>query len=306
MGERPVLHAVLRANVPGVVMDLGSGRRTRPYMVLEQWYKPDEGLRERVLESTWVRAPSRVVVEQPASDAYTNIFGAFLRGYKEALRSGDAQIVRRGQIDGREVEWWRFNDRPVGTVNFDVAIDSKTYRPLVTRLVLPGRRPVEWSARVLEIGTVAELPEARSSTGGVAGIDVKQDLTPTQAAGALSKPTLWVGPEHEGLPLAHIKLLEFAQGPGKTWASVNERWRGLDFVYGEVDKQGVPIHGKPFLTLEEQTRPGAPPGAPPEGMVLLVGKGVIMQTNGVYISITASSQELALSAARALSPIPPD
>ena len=45
--------------------------------------------------------------------------------------------------------------------------------------------------------------------------------------------------------------------------------------------------------------------APPEGTVLVTGARVVTTVAGVYVSVVASTQELALAAARALVPMPP-
>jgi hypothetical protein len=60
----------------------------------------------------------------------------------------------------------------------------------------------------------------------------------------------------------------------------------------------------PFVEIEEQTYPSLRPAAPPEGSILVRGTyGGELRKNGVYMLITASSEELVLAAARALQPL---
>src|SRR5512134_2677738 len=51
VGGGRVLHTVVRVQPQGTAIDLSTGRRSRIYAVLEQWYEPGSGLHQRVLRS---------------------------------------------------------------------------------------------------------------------------------------------------------------------------------------------------------------------------------------------------------------
>jgi hypothetical protein len=87
-----------------------------------------------------------------------------------------------------------------------------------------------------------------------------------------------------------------------------EHHPGLVLGYGTLPAGGRPAD-KPFVLVTETTSsdPRFTPGAtamPPEGSVFLSGPSARLRKDGVYLSILASSRELALAAARGLAPMP--
>jgi hypothetical protein len=81
-----------------------------------------------------------------------------------------------------------------------------------------------------------------------------------------------------------------------------EHWKGVDLVYG--GRNGSPAPDTPFVEIEEQTHLSLRPAVPPEGSILVRGTyGGELQKNGIYMLITASTEDLVLEAARALQPV---
>jgi hypothetical protein len=92
---------------------------------------------------------------------------------------------------------------------------------------------------------------------------------------------------------------------------------GVKFFYGTVGddastyrRDEVPLFEKPHVTVSEATHPGsafdrgARAYAPSEGSIIVFGRMGKLRRDGLYITIEASSEELILSAARALEPMP--
>jgi hypothetical protein len=82
LGDRPVLHVVVRLRSPGWVVDLATGRRQRPYAILEEWYRPRAGLREKVLRSNGGYVAGSVSVTPSAEGSYVDV----LRGFATQIR----------------------------------------------------------------------------------------------------------------------------------------------------------------------------------------------------------------------------
>jgi hypothetical protein len=105
----------------------------------------------------------------------------------------------------------------------------------------------------------------------------------------------------------------YAKGPVK-WGPAQT---GVAFFYGTLGddpstfrEDAVPLWDRPHVSLAETTSlPAVVRGGrydPPDGSVFLAAGGRMgsMRIDGVYVSIQASSEELILSAARALEPMP--
>jgi hypothetical protein len=312
-GSGPVLHAVLELHPGGSIIDLSSGRIEQPLVVLEQWFAPAGDLRERVIRSTGgADGPTGAVTKRQAlSGDYSSALAGFVQGYRDALRRGDAQVVEQGTISGRGVAWIRFSQgAPLGMA-YEVAVDEETGDPLYLRTSALDRPGGHYSARVLKLESVDDVPAVSSVSpwAGVFRMDPQGEVTPVEARDALERPALWLGPTFQGKDLATMTLLQFTQAPGPRpdWnAPGNETWKGLNLVYGGVN--GQPAPNEPFVQIEEQTRQSVRAGAPAEGSVLIQGEGDgaggLLQKDGVYMLITASTRELILEAARALKPIP--
>jgi hypothetical protein len=130
------------------------------------------------------------------------------------------------------------------------------------------------------------------------------ELTTAQASGVLGRPALWVGREFQGIPLTRIAKLEASRG----YSPATHRWAhtktGVTFVYGD-EWEASP---KPYVHLSEATTivPDFLRGryVPPEGTLLLVTKGAgVMRTDGLFVSIVGSSDDVVLAVAHALRPV---
>ena len=180
-----------------------------------------------------------------------------------------------------------------------------TYEPVATRDTRDGRTGPDGITRILRL----EMTRAGSGsferlTPDLNGVAMRygavQELTPTQAADVLGRPALWPGREVGGLELRRIAKLEAGFG--------RHTYTGVVLEYGPGSEFGRP--GEPYLRLTEATsvfegfERGVRKYVPPEGSLLLVGSSAAtLRKDGLYVSVTGSSEELVLAAARALEPL---
>jgi hypothetical protein len=129
------------------------------------------------------------------------------------------------------------------------------------------------------------------------------DPIPRERAEAiLQGRLLWVGESFAGIPLAGVGRSRYGlrQAESQAWDIVD----AVHLFYGRLEN-GLPDYGRdPFVSLEELRRQD--PAArgreyvPPVGSVFLTPKAAFLKVDGIYVRISASSDELALRAARAL------
>jgi hypothetical protein len=248
------------------------------------------------------------------------VLGAFLGGYRQALADGEATETGTGTIDGTQVIWLTF---PYGQETESVALDASTYRPLFVRDAAGSRRyrivsieTVDQSAANFQRPTPTEA--GRQATGGEIVDRTQLPVDPAAALRALPG-AVWLGSSFQNLPLAGIErdtLHTRYTGPDST----AETGVGLQLVYGATTSPGVPDRTQPLVQLWESdhSQPAYWWGflrgvVPPEGMFASLGSvgpppfgatGFLVH-GGIYVTVMASTPQLALEAARALSPISP-
>jgi hypothetical protein len=144
-------------------------------------------------------------------------------------------------------------------------------------------------------------------------------LTPSEASAVLGRPALWAGPSVAGLRLARIWDDERGEGydpRSKRWAKT---FSGATFYYGALDNSGNPASPAgasraapaPFVQVDESRtldlgfQRVVVHYSPPEGSILVFDAGIaVMQKDGLYLELEASSESLLLAAARALERVP--
>jgi hypothetical protein len=306
VGPGRVVHIRVRVHPQGTAVDLATGRRARVYAVIEQWYEPRVGLFQRVVRSNGGLEPGSLPLTRGVFPAYAAALQGFGSGYRDALHRKQARIASKGMLLGREVYWLRF--RPTThTPPYEVAVDAETYAPVFLRQTDASGS----GSQILSVNTVSAVPRsvitapAPSSTRTMFGIDRTGRLALGQASTFMSRPAFWLGDSHGDLPLEWVGGLIYSQGQVERWSQIKRHWQGLELVYGAINKFGFPDRAKEYLRIEEQTEPlGIPGSAPPEGIIVSYGRLGVMQKEGVYFYIEASSPDLVLPAARALTPMP--
>jgi len=131
IGEGRVLHVVTRSPTGSVLVDLKSGRRVVETYESEVWADRQSN-RFHVL----IRVDGRIAgdaVGRIAARKTEPAFAALWSGYRQALANGTAKLERTGSIDGRRVYWLRFRSQQAGVLGTEVAVDRRTYKPVVFR-----------------------------------------------------------------------------------------------------------------------------------------------------------------------------
>jgi hypothetical protein len=376
--DGPVLHVVLRDDWHGTLIDLDTGERRRIHGEREAWYDPGRGLHSLskfggVVQSEALYAPDEI----PRYEAKT--FGLLGDDYRRALESGRARNLGPGEAYGMPVYWIRVDaewlpDVADGRLHewaHDVGISRETFQPIATRETRDGKPGPDTGARILELETLesGEGDFTVANDDGLNPVAVRgrgEPIAPDQAAGALGRAPLWLGPEHNGLPLGEVSrttqlvgrqrairldedaaaevreclearseasgMSEECRRKLQPYGSIMMRGKrvytlesgqwgpertGVKFFYGTVGdepstyrRDEVPLYGKPHVTLSEWAHAGpdfdrgARGYVPPEGSIILFGRMAKLRSDGIYTLIEASSEDLILSAARALEPMP--
>jgi hypothetical protein len=236
----PVLHAVVEnADSRAVLVDLASGRETVEPERHEYWYDEERGeLRARLTIGTEVVNEFHV---RRLSGPPSHRALAFATGYREALETGKAGVIRRETLDGRkavvlriDVPAWK--DPRSGQVVEpsyveEVAVDADTFKPLRFRHI-PGPEverscsdtsaqtetsscvtagPIHWW-RVLSIESI-ERDDDDFRAGPPPFLWTRfapsndKEVSLDEASTALGRPALWPGPAIDGVPLQRIGLV---------------------------------------------------------------------------------------------------
>jgi hypothetical protein len=340
VGDGPVLHVVLRGEWGGTNVDLETGERTPVYGETETWYDAERNVVHTVLRLGDVVQSEQLYepLEPPQPLA------ALARDYREALRSGTARVTSEGVIDGEQVSWITVRSEQLPDVADgklhewaqQVAVSLDTAEPVATRETRDGKPGPFTGQRVLSLemlpagdGDFSE-PDAESVESKAFSFQpFGETLTVDQAAEVLGRDPLWSGVRVGDFELRGIGETETRVFRSKAvrrdghsvqevnWRDVLDSERGIVLFYGEFGddpatfrKSSGPLWDRPHVAIMEARRLLANARAgtyvPPEGSVFLrAGRRIgVLQADGVYVTIEAPTEELVLSAARALEPMP--
>jgi hypothetical protein len=329
VGDGPVLHAVIRSGWGGTLVDLDSGAREEIRGELEVWYDPERGIHEisrfaGVLQGEALYPPRRV----SQLDSYLEkTLSGLATGYRDALQNGTAYVLESGVVEGQAVHWIRVDTQMLPDVAdnklhewaHDVAVSQDTFEPVATRETRDRKLGPDGISIVLSVET---LPQGEGSFTRIApepavlvtrvGFTGSGSLTPSEASSVLGHTALWAGQRVAGLDLTRIWKDERAEGYDRGRGAWEKTFTGVTFLYGPTDENGNPT-GERFLRLSESTtldsgfRWGVRNFVPPEGsMLVLDGGRASLRKDGVYVALSASSEDILLSAARSLEPVPTD
>ena len=326
----PILHVVVENEESrAILVDLASGEETVEAERHEYWYDEERGeLRARLtIGSEVVNEFGGPVSGPPPSHRAL----AFATGYREALESGKARVVRWETVGGRRapvlsiaVPAWRDpqSDQLVQPAyTEEVVVDGDTFEPLRFRHLYPGldvatAGPIHWW-RVLSIESIERddddfkpgAPPFRW-TKFAPGNDKK--VTLDEAATALGRTALWPGPAIEGIPLERIGVVTTTI----TWTDGRETETPSLMIRYET-----PGEKKRWLWMSVGTSPEETPRyGPIDGKDVPAGKVRLMevkahddrsidmwfgnvQRDGLYMNMQSPHRELIIEAARTLKPI---
>jgi hypothetical protein len=312
IGDGRVLHLRYRMPTGVVLVDLKTGRRTVQMFETEIWYDRDTR-RLHFLERAQGRVADIVLPDDlKKGDMYRPktldpAFAALTTGYRTALANGDAKLERSGTVDGHSVYWLRFRTTQAGTAGTEVAIDRRTYKPVLIREDLGHGRHMDQHVLVAET-TAYRASDFKRLGPNVFALELAgggsstMNIPPSRPV--VRSPWLTAGPRVAGLRLTAVNP--------STEKTRGHTFRGVQLIYGPVNR------GPYQLTIEEMGRPAdlytwrdIPRGAVAvqAGGEASSGRGQqeewtgYVVKHGVYVTIqTLRGERAVLAVARALRP----
>jgi hypothetical protein len=314
-GDGPVVHVVLEGEWGGTLLDLRTGAKRELRGRKEFWYDPRRNLVREVLslggqisdDSTYRPARTPADIVGPAAE------------YRAALENGTARVAGRAEIDGIPVYWIVVHSEQLPDVGDgqehlwtqQVAISASTYEAIATRETKDGEIGPDTGQRVLRLENVPladahfsnlspqRLERPQIVSGGWTATDLDA------AARLLGKPVVGLGQSFRGLPLAGVgtSIYEVRPAHGPT-----DHVDGIQLHYGKLDDARRPDYSAtPFVSIREVARMNDAfrfgGYLPPPGQAFLLPDSVFLRVGELYVFVNASSDELALAAARVLEPV---
>ena len=260
LGGRPIMHVVSESPSGATFVDLKTGHRTVQILREESWSNRS-GDRFHVVVSLKGKVIGDLLLPQDLEGRRTTpspnpAFAALWTGYRAALENGTATLAGSGHVLGRRVYWLRFGQTAPDQPRVDVAVDARTYKPVLDRIFVNGRH---FDQRILIAKTVAyssaefkrrgpALFTGGSSSGGTSTGTVDPSAPPPTAVRA---PWLTAGDTVAGMELAAVTQLTSTTGTGKSKKAIH----GVELVYGS-ESHG--LAGPRSTTVDELPRPDTP------------------------------------------------
>jgi len=212
VGDGPVLHAVLRGEWGGTLVDL-TGDRRPIYGDNEVWFDTRSGLTHQIERlGGAVQGEELYKPKKPAAE-----LAALGREYKQALESGTARVTGSDTIGGEPVVWITIHSELLPDVADgkghewaqQVAVSKRTYKPVALRETRDRKPGPETLQHVLNLQLIArdeaDFTTSRPSREGTAFEEDRDAIPLEQAASPLGGQTpLWLGRDYNGLPLAQV------------------------------------------------------------------------------------------------------
>ena len=132
-GEGQVLHLVYEGELPRTLVDLEDRRAHRAPLAARGLVRPQAGFRQTETFDGVVQFDASLGPDE-MSEHTTSVYSSLGAGYREALESGQAEVVGEDTVDGTGVYWIRIED------GHDVAVSQDTFEPVSIRVTQNGRR----------------------------------------------------------------------------------------------------------------------------------------------------------------------
>jgi hypothetical protein len=322
IGDGPVLRVVVRSGFGGTLINLRTGTRSELHGEEEIWFDPQRGIHQisrfgGVLQGEALYPPGRV-------SYLDKTLGGLANRYRQALENGSARVLGKHTVAGQPVYWIRVDTQMLPDVAdhklhewaHDVAVSQSNFEPVATRETRDGKVGPDGISIIESVETLSEdagnftrLGPDRNGTAVMMG-GRAEGLSLAQANQLLGRHAVWAGASVAGIKLVGVAKQDRAEGYNRqtnTWA---KRYFSVTFSYGAAGQLGRPASGPSVQLSESPTldfgfQRGVIGYSPLEGSILIFGGRIgVMQMNGVYLSLEASSDELLLATARALEPVP--
>lgn len=320
IGNGRVLHLVTQSPTGTVFVDLQSGHRTVQTIESEAWYDGKSKRGHLIVRMKGQVVGDLLLPEDAARPGVTfsggidPAYAALATGYRKALASGQAKLERTSMLHGKPVYWLRFPSFQPNTPGTEVAIDTKTYKPVIFRNHFSRVQYAD--ERVL----VAETTGFRTSDFTRRGPSLLEGLASGSMSSGSSSSTEppprqprvkapWLTPGNRGAGLRLTAVNPVTVTSGKLVI------HGVILVYGSAP----PLAVEAPLEIQELPRPDDPASwrSIPSGSVSvqkseagnsqdthLMWTGTLVK-HGLYVTITMQAQgneRAVVALARALHP----
>lgn len=271
IGNGPVIHVVLRSDTKAERVDLATGRSHPANETEEFWWDPARGFHE-IERFDGRRYVDHLSKKLPSADRDPIPLG-FASGYRKALESGRAQVLRDGEIVGHKVTWIRFylGGRGPDYPTFDVAVDRETGKPVFVRYTVGGDRTIQFERSVIAADSLPAgqgnfepkpVPPRMTVSVNGGGFGFLGRVSASRAKSILGRPPLWLGASSGGLsfsgfhPAARISANTTFYSPGgKPLPGGSKEGKRLDFgigaFYGPFAK---PLSRKPWVEVAQYSK----------------------------------------------------
>jgi hypothetical protein len=307
IGNGRVLHLVMQTRTGTVLVELKSGRRMVETAQIESWTDRNFQRDHLVMRIRGQVADLLLPEDRKKGGmvgAIDPAFAAFWTGYRRSLANGDAKLERQGMLAGRPVYWLRFPSFHNGQPGTEVAIDRRTYKPVLVRSHYSRVGSLDY--RVL----TAETIPFRASDFKRVGVSLLGDtvsggsasIGPGSGHVALKAPWLTPGKRVAGLRLASVQRFHVTSR-GRTFQSI-------ELVYGTASHS---------LVIQEFVKPDDPllwkgvargwvsiqKGESGDGQNMHRSWTGYVVRHGIYVTIeTGAGERAVVAVARALHPAP--
>jgi hypothetical protein len=258
VGDGPIIHVVTEMPSGGAYVNLKTGHRTAQIFREELWAdrKLDRfhlvlSVNGRVVGDLLWPADAREGVSPIAPE--NPAFVALWTGYRNALKDGTVTLAGRGDVDGRRIYWLRFNSASNNEEQNEVAVDARTYEPVLYRYSFNGRHVDQ---RIVIARTTAyrasefkrrgpSLAGGSTSEGGMSPAPYNPSAPPPAVVRA---PWLTAGKAVGGLKLQRAL-------PSSAYTTVKGKrttFKGFELTYGTRLGAGGPRNA---TTVDEYRRP---------------------------------------------------
>ena len=287
-GTGSVLHIVYESDLQHALVDLETGERTEIRAQHEVWFEPTKILRETetfdgVVQSDGVFRGGEI--PEHATEVYASL-GA---GYREALESGDARVVREDVFEGTPVYWIAI------APSHEVAVSKETYKPVTIRID-QGEMPLLNRILAYETLESGSAPVGGESTRGLMDVSAKPGptLELADAASVLGRGAVWAGANLHGNPLESVRELSIPSTGGPV-SALSLMYGSPPMPHAEIIESAKAPEGLTMLA-------GVHNYVPEEGTALVSGSTALLRSNGLVVAIVAPDEEMAILVARALVP----
>lgn len=209
VGDRPVLHLVVREQITGGKRYSVATGRTRPVTSrYESWVDPERRRVHAVQRRDGEVLSDQLIDMNGVGPAQTT--ATLVADYRRRLDDGELRVARTGTIAGRKVRWLASTAETPGVPPFEAAVDAETHRLVRIRTIaryLQTRRDFELFESVgrddADFLVRFGAPTVRSQTRPEG-----RRVDPSEAARTVAGAQ-WAGEQVGGLPLREIRASDW-------------------------------------------------------------------------------------------------